>query len=499
MFKEYRFNLIIFILILMILPFGLIACSSNSPPDSLEEPPEITVPVGSDLTIPDPENETDELKLLRFVFTDKGQPHEYYYHVKEKDGRKALYTEGGQEVLPYEFEEFMTHYNMVAAKKDGKWLLYDYEGQRLGDDEWDDVVKTTTPMDNEVNGLVNVKKDGVWGSVDQQGQIVITPNWDGIYLNYYEEVEPFIKVKKDGKYGYLTYEGELVLEAEWDMAVMDVYNSPLDVIFVRLNDEWGTVKVVNNKAQEVDWEQKPRIETQIGFMDSRYTAQAQTVHDLLYSDRWGTSPSVILFFYDYYKQNYSEIANLPQFDGSDPDWDELTKFVYTKFLDVKNPEDQGASPELTQEEFDRIANKYFDQISYTHQSSRWLDYADGKYTPVGWSDHGIHYYQLKELRRFEIGENEYKFRIKLLGYPFEEGDFNEDSDPVSLNMEALRKKAEEPQYEGRTLHEVLGQVMYQGPKGLLTPSVEHIIEFTMEDPLEDIYLKYLSASKNSLP
>ena len=499
MFKERKLILIVLIFILVILPFGLTACTNNSPPDSLEEPIETTIPADSDPAIPDPENETDELKLVRFILTEQGQPHEYYYQLKEKGGLKALYTEGGQEVLPYEFEEFMTHYNMVGARKDGKWLLYDYEGQRLSSDEWDDIVKTTTPMDNEVNGLVNVKKDGVWGSVDQQGQIVITPNWDGIYLNYYEEVEPFLKVKKDGKYGYLTYEGELVMDAKWDMAVMDVYNRPLDEIYVRLNDEWGTVKVVDNKAQEVNWEQKPRIGTQIGFMDSRYTAQAQTVHDLLYSDRWGTSPSVILFFYDYYNQNYTEILNLPEFNSSDPDWDQLTKFVYTKSLNVENQEEETASPDLTKEEFDRITDKYFDGISYTHKSSRWLNYADGKYTPVDWSDHGIHYYQLKEIRRFEIGENEYKFRIKLLGYPFEEGDFKEDANPVSSNMEALRKKAREPQYEGRTLHEVLGQVMYQVPKGLLTPSVEHIIEFTMEDPLADIYLKYLSASKKSLP
>lgn len=497
----------------MILTLGSVACSS-SPKDLPEEPPEIAITVDSDSEtavtedpVIGPDNtETAENPLIsenptlvRFIFTDQGQIWEDY-HVKEKDGKKALYTEDEQEVLPYEFEQFMTHYNMITAQKDGNWLLYDYTGQLLSEDKWDDIVKTTTPMDNEVNGLVRVQKDGVWGCVDQQGKVVITPNWDGILLNYYEEVEPFLKVNKDGKYGYLTYEGELVLEAKWDMAVMDVYNSPLDEIFVRLNDEWGTVKVVDDKAGEVDWEQKPPIHRQIGFMDSRYNAQGQTVYDLLYSDRWGTNPSVILFFYDYYKQNYPEILNLPEFNGSDPDWDQLTKFVYANSLKLRSSgEDQEARSYLTEEEFDRIANKYFEEISYTHQPSKWLNYEDGKYNPVGWSDRGVHYYQLKELRRFELGDNEYKFTAKLVGYPFYKDDFNEASDSLSPNMKALKKKAQEPQFKGRELGQVLGQVMYGDPTEILTPSVEHSIEFTMEDPLADIYLKYLSASKNLLP
>ncbi len=511
MFKRHRFTLIVLILILIILTLGSVACSSSSK-DLPEDSPEIAITEGlepdtavteDDTGHENTENAENPLEsenpiLVRFILTDKGEIWENY-HVKEKDGKKALYTEAEQEVLPYEFEQFMTHYNMIAAQKDGKWLLYDYKGQRLSDDEWEDNMKTTTPMDNEVNGLVRVMKDGLWGCVDQQGQVVINPNWDGIQLNYYEEVEPFLRVQKDGKYGYLTYEGELVLEAKWDMAVMDVYNRPLDEIAVRLNDEWGTVKVVNNKAQEVDWTQKPRLETQIGFMDSRYISQAQTVYDLLYSDRWGTNPSVIHFFYDYYRQNYAEILNLPQFNGSDLDWDQLTKFVYTNSLEMRSSEKQEARSYLTKEEFDKITNKYFAGIAYTHQPSKWLNYEDGRYNPVGWSDHGFHYYHLKELRRFELGDNKYKFTVKLLGYPFYEEDFNEASDSLSPNMKALKIQAQDPQYEGKTLGEVLDQVMFSGPTGILTPSVEHSIEFTIEDPLADIYLKYLSASKNLLP
>ena len=98
-----------------------------------------------------------------------------------------------------------------------------------------------------------------------------------------------------------------------------------------------------------------------------------------------------------------------------------------------------------------------------------------------------------------MGDNKYKFTAKLVGYPFYEEDFDEASDSLSPNMKALKKKAQEPQFAGRTLEEVLAQVMYGDPTEIFTPSMEQSIEFSMEDPLADIYLKYLSASKNLLP
>ncbi len=444
----------------------------------------------------DPENMA-ERQLLRFIFTDNGLVREYY-PIKEQDGKKALLTAEGQELLPYEFDDFMTHYGFVSAKKEGKWQLYEYQGQRLSQDEWDDIRKTTTPMENEVNGLVAVMKDGVWGCVNQQGKVVVTPNWDGIDLNYYEEVEPYLRVMKDGKYGYLTYDGKSVLKAEYDMAVMDVLNGSQNIIYVRKGDEWGAVKVVNDKAGKVDWTQKPSVGFQIGFMNQRYGGQAQTVHDLLYSDRWGTNASVIHFFYSYYEKNQSELFNLPDFTGKDVDWDQLTKFVYANSWDVKFSGKGEARSFLTEEEFDRITSKYLTGIQYSHQPSKWLSYEDGRYTPVGWSDHGFRCYYLNRLERTETSNGQYIFKAGLLGYQFWEEDFAEGADVLSPNMQALKKKAQEGQYTGKTLKQVLDELMIGDPTQIFTPTVEHAIEFTIEEPLGDIYLKYSAASKKEL-
>lgn len=440
-----------------------------------------------------------ESMLVRYIFTDQGEVRELY-QIKEKDGKKGLYTEDGQEeILPCEFEGLMSHYAMVAAQKDGMWQLYDYQGKKLSEDRWEEIIKTDTPMGNDVNGLVAVRKNGVWGCVDQQGKVVIIPNWDAIVLNYYEEVEPYLRVSKSGKYGYLTYDGQTVLNPEYDMVFIDVLNGSLDEIFVRRGDEWGMAKVIDQKAGKVDWSIKPSLSIQVGFMAQRYPSQAQTVNDLLMDPNRGTvNGSVIHFFYEYYRTNNRELFYMPDFNGTDLDWDLFTKFVYTYSYEYRTAEGSEPRAFLTAEEFDRIAGKYFAGISYDHRSSRWLTYSEGKYTPVGWSDHGSISYYLSEIERTKDDAGTYRFQAKLIGYPFWEQDFMEGPDIVSPNMQALKNKARELQYQGKTLLEVRDELMIGDPTAIFIPAVEHTITFTIEDPLGDIYLKYLSASRKEL-
>ncbi len=434
------------------------------------------------------ESREDPSLLKQFIVTEKGEVHAAY-RIKEQ---------GGKQILPYEFEAFMTHYAMISAQKGGQWQLYDYEGRRLTQDNWDDIIKTTTPMDNEVNGLVRVCKNGVWGCVDQQGKIVITPNWDALDLNYYEEVEPFLRVMKDGKYGYLTYQGKLVLEAEWDMAVMDVYNEPQDLIFVRRGDEWGTVKVVNNLAGEVDWTRKPSEGFQFGFMNERYGSQAQTMHDLIDSSDKLMMSSHYHFFYDYYLKNSPELRYLPDFNsGKEPDWDQLTKFVYVRSLTLRTADTGQVRETLKAEEFDQVAGKYFSGITYQHRPSAWLNFAGGIYTPaVNWSDSGFLRYYLNGLERTEQADGSYRFKAKLIGYEFWEEDLAEGSG--SPNIEAVKQEARKLRYQGKTLPDVLHEIMQGDPTEILRPAVEQTIEFTVHNPTADVWLKYLSSERKKI-
>lgn len=222
------------------------------------------------------------------------------------------------------------------------------------------------------------------------------------------------------------------------MAIMDVYNAPLDLIFVRRGDEWGSVKVVNNVAGEVDWIRKPSKEFQFGFMDERYQAQAQTMSDLLFSIR-GITTSTIVFFDDYYRKTGLELLYMPDFgNGQELDWDLLTQFVYTRYLMNRYAETGEISSSLTAKEFDSVAKKYCQGLTYQHQSSHWLNYQDGRYTPVGWSDHGFRRYYLSELERLPLTDGNDTFKATLIGYQFWEEDFDKGSDRLSPNMKALQ-------------------------------------------------------------
>ena len=110
--------------------------------------------------------------------------------------------------------------NLIFAKKDGKWGLYDQSGQIILEHSYDEISNYEMPNDCKANGLIGVKSGGLWGAVDQSGKIVIQPKYASILLNYYEEVEPFIKVEKNGKFGYLTQDGKLLVDTVWDTAFM---------------------------------------------------------------------------------------------------------------------------------------------------------------------------------------------------------------------------------------------------------------------------------------
>jgi hypothetical protein len=117
---------------------------------------------------------------------------------------------------------------------------------------------------------------------------------------------------------------------------------------------------------------------------------------------------------------------------------------------------------------------------------------------VGWSDHGFRCYYLSELERSKDGNGGYRFKAKLLGYQFWEEDFLEGTEFLSPNMQALKNKAREFQYQGRNLRELLDELMIGDPTKIFTPCVEQTIEFTIQEPKGDIYLQYLAAGRKEL-
>jgi hypothetical protein len=345
-------------------------------------------------------------------------------------------------------------------------------------------------MKSKECSLVGVKKDGLWGAIDQEGKIVIQPEFDYIELNYYEEVEPFIKVKKDGKFGYVTYEGQPLVEAVWDTAFMDMLNVPEDIIFVKQGDNWGGIRVEDNKAAPVDWNLKPSEEAQLSFNNWQYAYQHDFYVQQVLEGRTAITSSAKIFFNNYFRKNPSEIRSLPGFNREEsPGWDELTKFVYEKAARILGV------TSVSIENFEAIVKKYFGEIEYCHKNSSYLTYDDGHYTAIGWSDHGFYIYELTGLEKGTTADGKDSWIARITGFYFYELDGDPNETFFSDNAQAVYQEMKKEEYIGLNFWQACDRLVWNNPRSILEPACEWTIEFTVNDPLGDLYFTYLSCER----
>lgn len=441
----------------------------------------------------------DKIEEILNSYYLNGVSQEQTYYIAYKNEKTALLDKDKNILLPAEFQGFEILYNLIGAKKDDKWGLYDKKTLKLVVmHTWDDLIDPPMPDDFKANGLVRIKKDKLWGCIDQTGKIIIEPNWDEIRINYYEQVEPFINVKKDGKYGYVSYGGRIILEPIYDVACMDVLNSPDDLIFVKKDGEWGTVKIKNEIAGNVDWSQKPREEVIIGYNNWKYENQYNVKTNLLNPNvkdgEIEVNTIVISFFMDYFAKNPMEIRSIPEFKrDKNPNWDELTRFICERFL-YNTP----ASQEFSIEQFDEIANKLFNNISYTHKNSSSLKLENGKYFPTGWDTTGFVVTKITKLQRAKEPNGEYSFKAEFSSYYFGETDFV-DEEASTPNGKVIREAMKKDEYKGMPYDWIIrNMLIYDNNSTKLTPGSNSIIEFKINNPDEDIWFKYLSSKRISV-
>jgi len=438
-----------------------------------------------------PEPPEDEKISVRYWLGDGGEKTINYSIKTIKEGEKALLNAKGDIILSG-FEEYDLMLKLILARKDSKWGLYNQRGEKIIEHIFDDILNPEMPDGYKVNGLVRVKKNGLWGAIDQDGNIVIQPEFDFIHLTYYEEIEPFIKVEKNGKFGYLTRDGKPLVDTIWDAAFMDVLNVPEDIIFVKQGNKWGGIRVKGYKAAPVDWNLIPSEEAQLSFNNWKYAYQHDFYIHQIRDGKTYISATTIIFFNDYFRRNSSKIRSLPEFSfGHSPNWDELTKFIYENT--AHNPSDLS----ITKENFAETVKKYFGNITYTHQSSTYLEYKDEKYTPKGWNDHGFFIYELTELEKVRTEDGKDSWKARITGYYFYEldGDPNESPSIQSKNAQAVWEEMKKEEYKGLNFWQACDRLVWNNPGAVLAPACEWVIQFAVNDPLGDMYFTYLACEK----
>ena len=429
--------------------------------------------------------------VARYWLGDAGEKTiEYRLKTGVEDSRDLI-NEKGETILS-SFEEYDLMLEFIFARKDGKWGLYDSTGQKVLDHEYEEISNYEMPDGNKANGLIGVRKNGLWGAVDQEGNIVIRPEFESIDLHYYEEVEPFIKVEKNGKFGYVTRKGNPLVDTVWDTAFMDVLNVPEDIIFVKQGDKWGGIRVEGEKAAPADWTLIPSEEARLSFNNWKYEYQYDFYRHQIQDGVTSITTTTKIFFNDYFRKNPRRIRSLPEFSQEkNPDWSELTKFVY------ENTEHNQEDWSITKEAFAETVKRYFGNLEYTDKASGYLEYTDGKYIPKGWSDHGFYIYELTDFAKGKAEGGKDSWKARITGYYFHELDGDPDeTSPRSKNAQVVwSTMKEEAEFKELNFWQACDRMAWNNPGDVLEPAGEWLIEFTVNDPLGDIYFTYPSCEE----
>lgn len=154
-----------------------------------------------------------------------------------KDVWKLIDTQG-QEVSGRSYQEIRVNQdgtyirdNVMLAKVDGQFQLYDREEKVIGSFSCDDLDVLTE------DGLIAFERDGKWGFVDTEGNEVLSPA--------YESAKSFSNglaaVCQNGQWGFIDREGNLAIEYQFMDA--DYFNDQSSCMVRTTVDGWQIISL----------------------------------------------------------------------------------------------------------------------------------------------------------------------------------------------------------------------------------------------------------------
>lgn len=172
--------------------------------------------------------------------------------LRKSDGRCGVINPQNQAIIPLVYDNVMCCWTdesdpssvIFAASVDGKTTFFDQDGNRLGNEIWDDGQE----CGGELGKGILVEKDGMIGMIDKTGRVIAEPIYDEITgIGQYCDLA---LLHLDGKTGVIdTSSGTILVEPRWQP--MGIYLVPSDEDYVAVQVEaWETV-LLNSKGQIV--------------------------------------------------------------------------------------------------------------------------------------------------------------------------------------------------------------------------------------------------------
>ncbi len=138
-------------------------------------------------------------------------------------------------------------------------------------------------------------------------------------------------------------------------------------------------------------------------------------------------------FFGYYQEHNYELSMMPEFEGSLPNWDDLTLFVLLNSNDRMSVE---GTQTLTSDAFAQTITRFFGEKEYTDGSSRYLAFEDGAYTAVSGDAMQNGYFWLKDLTC-----DGSSYTATFDAFYFTDADYTADYEQASSNQKAVRDYA----------------------------------------------------------
>lgn len=156
-----------------------------------------------------------------------------------KDGKQwYIINQSGEKVTDATFEDIKVddkgiafRNNVAFAKKNGKYILIDTTGKKVGNEEWDDA----DVFNSELPAAV--KKGEKWGFVSATGEVLVDYQYDGAksFSN------GMAAVSKDDRWGYIDAQ-EYKVRIEYSFDDANDFSS-CGSAFVYIDDRWNLIKI----------------------------------------------------------------------------------------------------------------------------------------------------------------------------------------------------------------------------------------------------------------
>lgn len=171
---------------------------------------------------------------------------------RKSDGMCGMINPQNQAVIPFVYDNVLYCWIdegdpssvIFAASANGKVTFFDQNGNRLGDQIWDD----GQVCGNPVGEGVLVEKDGKIGMIDKTGRVIAEPIYDEI--NGIGQYCDLALLHLDGKTGIIdTSTGQILVEPRWQPMGIYLVPSDEDYVMVQVGD-WEEA-LLDDKGQIV--------------------------------------------------------------------------------------------------------------------------------------------------------------------------------------------------------------------------------------------------------